>query len=206
MKTIKAIFFATIVAASGLMVTSCGDSKVYPQNEGGGKAVKQIIQKNFDPEKQVEELRIMAKDELYGDLGKIEILYWEGDKQMEHVYSASEGFSEKLFEPAETVASKSTMDISKPKKGKTVTLKEFDTEPIPENVDEAVTFIPKEFENYALYKYVFSVDNNGKVQQNFTVNATKKGEGKSRSGRMVSQNYYGFDFKVDANGKVIPVK
>ena len=188
------------------MVSSCGSGTIYPQNEGGGKAVKDIIEKKFDPEKQVEELEIKSKDELYGELGKVTIVYWEGEKQMEHVYSASEGFSEKLFEPEETFASKSKIQMAKPKKGKTVAIKSFDTEPIPARVGEAVAFIPKEFENYALQKYVFSVDDKGKIQQQFTVNTTRKGEGKTQNGRIVSQNYYGFDFKVDENGKVIALE
>ncbi|SHG43373.1 hypothetical protein [Pedobacter caeni] len=189
-----------------LMASSCGSDTVYPQNENGGKAVKSIIEKKFDPEKQVEELEIKSKDELYGELGKVTIVYWEGEKQMEQVYSASEGFSDKLFEPEETFASKSDILMSKNTKGKTAAIKTFDVEPIPSKVAEAVAFIPKEFENYALNKYVFSVDKNGKIQQQFTINTTKKGEGKTQTGRVERQNYYGFEFKVDENGKVVAVE
>lgn len=183
-----------------LMTSSCGSSDVYPQNEGGGKAVKAIIEKNFDPEKQVQELQIKSKEELYGDLGKITIVYWEGDKQMEQEYSAKDG----LKDPEETFAFKNKM-TAQLQKTKTLSLKDFDLEPIPNQIGEAVTFIPADFENYAFHEYTYAFDKDGKATQKFTINTTKKGEGKSQNGRMVSQNYYSFNFKVEG-GKVVLIE
>lgn len=179
-----------------LLASSCGTDTVYPQNEDGGKAVKQIIEKNFDPEKQVEELQIKSKDELYGELGTVTIVYWDVDKQIEHVYSSADG----LKKPEETFGSKQKMPMLK--KSKTLAIKEFDTEPIPQKVGEAAALIPSGYENFSLHEYTFSVGDDGKVQQHFTINTTKKGEGKSQNGRMVRQNYYEFAFKVDGSGKV----
>ncbi|MNG54171.1 hypothetical protein D3C87_453010 [compost metagenome] len=88
MKRIKITFLALVT--STLLITSCGNSTVYPQNEYGGKAVKQIIEKNFYPEKQVEELQIKSKEELYGELGQVKVVYWDGDKQMEDIYSPAD--------------------------------------------------------------------------------------------------------------------
>jgi len=194
MKRIKITFLALV--ASTLLITSCGNSTVYPQNEDGGKAVKQIIEKNFDPEKQVEELQIKSKEELYGELGEVKVVYWDGDKQMEDIYSPADG----VQKSKESFASEKKMPFLK--KTKTVAIKSFDVAPIPFKVGEATTLIPQEYENYSLHEYTFSVDDNGKVKQLFAVNATKKGEGKSQQGRMVSQNYYTFKFTVDENGKV----
>lgn len=184
------------MAAGMLLMASCSSNTVYPQNEDGGKAVKKLVEKNFDPEKQVQELQIKSKDELYGELGKLTIVYWDGDKQMEEVFSAADG----LTPPEETFGSREKMPNLT--KSKTIAVKDFDVEPIPYKVGEAVALIPQEYENYALEEYTFAVEDNGKVSQTFAVNATKKGEGKSQNGRMVSQNYYTFKFKIDQGGKV----
>ncbi|MFD2554159.1 hypothetical protein [Sphingobacterium tabacisoli] len=191
----------TILAALAgvFLMTSCGDGGVYPQNEGGGKAVKQLIDKHFDADKQVQELVIKAKDELYGELGTITAVYWDGDKQMEDVFSATDG----MKEPAETFGSKQKMKHLA--KTKTVAVKEFDVDPIPYKIGEAVELIPEEYENYALAEYGFTVEDNGKIKQRFTINTTKKGEGKTQTGRMVSQNYYPFSFKIDESGKVVAI-
>ncbi|WP_144062601.1 hypothetical protein [Sphingobacterium paucimobilis] len=193
----KTTIFAAV--ASVLLMTSCGDGGIYPQNEGGGKAVKQIIDKNFDGEKQVQELTIKAKDELYGELGTLTAVYWDGDKQMEDVFSSSDG----MKESAETFGSKQKMTHLP--KTKTVAIKEFDVEPIPYKVGEAAGLIPEEYENYALADYQFTVGDDGKIKQLFTINTTKKGEGKTQNGRMVSQNYYPFKFKIDDAGKVVAI-
>ncbi len=195
-QNIKKTKTTTLAAlAAVFLMTSCGDSGIYPQNEGGGKAVKQLIDKHFDGEKQVQELVIKAKEELYGELGTVTVVYWDGDKQMEEVYSSADGANG----PEETFGSKHKMNLPKTK---TVAIKEFDVEPIPYKVGEVVDLIPAEYENYALAEYTFSVDDNGKPKQRFTINTTKKGEGKTQNGRIVSQNYYPFNFKVDEAGKV----
>lgn len=43
--------------------------------------------KHFDGEKQVQALTIKSADKLYGELGEIAIVYWDGDREMEQVYS-----------------------------------------------------------------------------------------------------------------------
>ena len=196
MKKMKTTILAAL--AGVFLMTSCGEG-VYPQNEGGGKAVKQLIEKHFDADKQVQELVIKAKDELYGELGTVTVVYWDGDKQMEEVFSSSDGAKE----PQETFGSKQKMKHLA--KTKTVAVKEFDVEPIPYKVGEAAGLIPEDYENYALAEYTFSVDDNGKPKQHFTINTTKKGEGKTQIGRKVSQNYYPFSFKVDEAGKVVAI-
>lgn len=193
--------FTALSVATVLTLTSCGDHKVYPQNEGGGKAVKEIIEKNFAPEMQIEELTVQSADELYGELGEITIVYWEGDTQMEQVYSSDKG----LKTAEESFASRNNK-IHKPEKGKTLAIKEFDIESLPYKIGESAAFIPDEYENLSFRRYTFSVDNNGQPKQYFKINATKKGEGKSRNGRITTQNYYEFNFKIDENGKVIPVQ
>jgi len=197
----KKVSLLTGAVAMLFMLSSCGSGTIYPQNEGGGKAVKDLVLKNFDPEKQVQELQIKAKDELYGDLGEVTVVYWEGDKQMEQVYDANNGLSE----PKETFASKNNMKAQM-EKTKTIAIKDFNLEPIPNNVGEAVGLIPDGYENYALNEYIFSFDNNGKAKQGFKIHATKKGEGKSQNGRMVSTNYYEFKFKLDEGGKIMPIE
>lgn len=183
-----------------LMVSSCGSDPVYPQNEGGGKALKAIIEKNFDPEKQVQELQVKSKEELYGDLGEVKIVYWDGDKQMQQVYNVDNG----IKAPEETFASKKKMSFQLVKT-KTQAIKDFNFEPIPNQIGEAVSLIPAAFENYAFSDYTFSFDQNGKAKQDFVINTTKKGEAKSQSGRMTRQNYYSFSFKVEG-GKVVAIE
>ncbi|MBL1410467.1 hypothetical protein [Sphingobacterium faecale] len=197
MKKTKTTILAAL--AGVLLMTSCGDGGVYPQNEGGGKAVKQLIDKNFNGEKQVQELTIKAKEELYGELGTITVIYWDGDKQTEEVFSTADG----VKGPQETFGSKHKM--TNLPKTKTVAIKEFDVEPIPYKVGEAAGLIPEEYENYALADYEFTVGDDGKIKQRFTINTTKKGEGKTQNGRMVSQNYYPFKFKIDEGGKVVSI-
>ena len=187
--------------AMSFALASCSSDNVVIQNEGGGKAVKEIIAKNFDPEKQVQELEIKAKEELYGELGEIRVVYWEGEKQMEHVYSVEKG----LQEPKETFASERKM-THQMQKTKTIAIKEFDVEPIPQKVGEAIKLMPEAAATHNLYEYSFSFDKDGKAKQNFKINATKKGEGKTQSGRMVTTNYYEFNFELDDAGKVVIVE
>ncbi|WP_316806725.1 hypothetical protein [Pedobacter agri] len=198
MKKVNLLISAIALAAT---LSSCGSDTVIIQNEGGGKAVKEIIAKNFDPEKQVQELEIKAKEELYGELGEIKIVYWEGEKQMEHVYSVEKG----LQAPKETFASERKMNFQL-QKTKTMAVKEFDVEPIPNKVNEAILLLPKESDTHNLYEYSFSFDKDGKAKQNFKINVTKKGEGKTQTGRMVRTNYYEFNFAVDERGKVVAVE
>jgi len=198
MKKVSLLFSAIAIM---LLASSCGSDNVVVQNEGGGKAVKEIIAKNFDPEKQVQELQIKAKEELYGELGEIKIVYWEGDKQMEQIYSVKDG----LKQPEETYASKNKMTFQMTKT-KTIAIKEFDVEPIPKKVDEAILLIPDGSKYQALYEYNFSFDKKGKSKQNFQLNVTKKGEKQTQNGRMTSTNYYEFHFKLDDSGKVITVE
>jgi predicted small secreted protein len=204
MKRLTTPFFIAAVAITSLLVTSCGSNEIYTQNVEGSKALKKEIATAFDENKPIEEISITAKKELYGEFGNATITYWDGETQMNHVFTADKG----LQEPKETFASqqKKTVPSFPLTKGAVFTLKQIDIEQIPGHVGAAVALIPAGYDQFSLYRYSFSAEKNGQVKQDFQINATKTGESSKQSGRMITTNFYEFNFSVDENGKVKAVE
>lgn len=113
-----------------------------------------------------------------------------------------------LEEPKESFASKQKKEnpALPLAKSATFTLKQIDVEKIASKVGEAVALIPAGYEQFSLYSYSFTADKSGQIKQNMSINATKVGEGSQQSGRMITTNFYTFNFTVDAAGKVKAVE
>ncbi|RZL37688.1 MAG: hypothetical protein EOO96_04525 [Pedobacter sp.] len=91
--------------------------------------------------------------------------------------------------------------ILKNKQG-AVALKDLNFEEIASKVKQAETLMPVEYEDFHLYRWVYSINNDNKITANFTIEAAKKGEENEKKGRMEISNYYEMNFVMDENGAV----
>jgi len=191
----KRIVFA--LSAAVLCLAGCDSGKFVMQEPEGCKVVKEMLDKSLDGNKEVESLTLKAKEELYGEFEDATITYWVGDIQMTQRFNRSKG----LQKPDTAYEWKNNSPI-KPQKKATCLIKDFDVSQVPGKVGEAAGMISKLYKDFSLYRWTFTAAGNHKSTSTFQLNATKKGEGSTQNGKMISTKYYEFHFSVDENGRV----
>lgn len=190
----KRILFISALSAT---IISCGVGNKNVLNTVEGIAnIKSIVTENFG-NKEVYQLSLYATQELSSELGSITVNYLENGKDYSQLYSTLIP-DKSLQEPKES----STQDefFLKSKQGK-INVSDFDFDLISKKYEEASKMI-EGYENFQLYNWIYSVDNDNNITANFTIHATQIGEDAERSGRMEITNYYEFEFNVDSDGQL----
>jgi hypothetical protein len=77
---------------------------------------------------------------------------------------------------------------------------DFDFSKMPTHIEEGKKMIPKGFSYFGIQDY--DLYGSKDLPYKFTINCTKDGEKKERSGQMIVTNYYQFEFEVDGKGKI----
>lgn len=205
----KMILFLAV--ATTAMLTSCGGSTIFPQNEDNGKQVKDLVIKNFGGDKQVSAITLLSQDELYAALGSVTIQYKDGDKKYEQTYADG-----KVGEPKEEMedamakqASELIANIqnkvgvkTEAKKDYTVALESINYDQIPYQVGAAAAMLESEYEKFVLRSYTVRVVGENELQVRFVIHAQKIGEAKEMRGRKTVTSYYDFTFEVQKDGTV----
>lgn len=205
----KMILFLAV--ATTAMLTSCGGSTIFPQNEDNGKQVKDLVIKNFGGDKQVSAITLLSQDELYAALGSVTIQYKDGDKKYEQTYADG-----KVGEPKEEMENAMAQQASElianiqnkvgvkteAKKDYTVALESINYDQIPYQVGAAAAMLESEYEKFVLRSYTVRVVGENELQVRFVIHAQKIGEAKEMRGRKTVTSYYDFTFEVQKDGTV----
>ncbi|MEC4117451.1 hypothetical protein [Myroides phaeus] len=205
----KMILFLAV--ATTAMLTSCGGSTIFPQNEDNGKQVKDLVIKNFGGDKQVSAITLLSQDELYAALGSVTIQYKDGDKKYEQTYADG-----KVGEPKEEMENAMAKQASElianiqnkvgvkteAKKDYTVALESINYDQIPYQVGAAAAMLESEYEKFVLRSYTVRVVGENELQVRFVIHAQKIGEAKEMRGRKTVTSYYDFTFEVQKDGTV----
>ena len=205
----KMILFLAV--ATTAMLTSCGGSTIFPQNEDNGKQVKDLVIKNFGGDKQVSAITLLSQDELYAALGSVTIQYKDGDKKYEQTYADG-----KVGEPKEEMENAMAKQASElianiqnkvgvkteAKKDYTVALESINYDQIPYQVGAAAAMLESEYEKFVLRSYTVRVVGENELQVRFVIHAQKIGEAREMRGRKTVTSYYDFTFEVQKDGTV----
>lgn len=205
----KMILF--LVVATTTMLTSCGGSTIFPQNEDNGKQVKDLVIKNFGGDKQISTITLLSQDELYAALGSVTIQYKDGDKKYEQTYADG-----KVGEPKEEMENAMAKQASElianiqnkvgvkteAKKDYTVALESINYDQIPYQVGAAAAMLESEYEKFVLRSYTVRVVGENELQVRFVIHAQKIGEAKEMRGRKTVTSYYDFTFELQKDGTV----
>lgn len=191
----KILLFA--LAGSLLLLSSCGGSQPNMEDAAGLKKLKEKFEKEFGADTKVNQLVLNARDHMSSKFSMGDIHYMENGKLMTRKYST---YPKEIVSKAEPGLIQNEIML-KNKQG-SVAIKDLNFDQIPAKVKEAIAMIPREYEDFHLYRWSFEVDNNNKVGADFTIEGAKKGADSKRQGRMIVSNYYEFPFTMDENGKL----
>ncbi len=184
-----------IICIGVIALSSCDDKSGidYSTKEGATELQKYAVEKFGD--KEIYDLSLLGENELSSNLMSMSVKYVEDGKS----YKQSVNLGKLDDASLET-----SFAYDEAKDGK-IKLSELDFGTIPTKFQEAIKFInskTSDFENFKLYDFRLSINQDKKLEADFVINATKKGESTTMNGRFEETTYYGFDFELKADGTI----
>jgi len=199
LNTMKKVLL-TIIGAT--LLTSCGKSDpISLNNPESITKIEELVKSSFGEDKDIHSLTIDTKDHLTSEVEDIEIGYLDNGLDYRRSYNFTNEEGKELAEPTKVRDNFQTKFFLRDKQGK-IKIKDLDFKLITAKLDEAVKIIPEEYENFTLHSWEYIVTNDGGLTAEFTIEATKEGEGTSVQGRNIVTNYYEFPFKMNAKKEI----
>lgn len=186
------VLVATIIVAGFLTACSSSSGSQAMNNNEDMTSIYAEAEKAFG-DKAIYKIMMSSDDELSSNFERMTVYYAEGDKGYYQILDKDTG----LGDPSKDNG------FSK-NRNKTRSFEEFKIDNPAQKFADAVQFIEEntdEYEGFQLASWS-SYSYAKRIESDFTINATKVGEGTSREGRNIVTTYYDFDFDVKEDGSV----
>ncbi len=187
-----------LVTLSAFTACSSFESKKISNKEDLA-AFKEEIKSTF-PDKNILDISFMASENLKDDIGIVSVFYYTDGKVYQQTYTS---FNKSWGDPSKSSLFQADGDDELKKRLKSVD--DFDFSKTTDYFNQAISVVKEmtdEFEGFKLYSIEQESLADGTFEIEFTLNATKVGEGTTLEGRNRVINYYEINFKVNDKGEV----
>lgn len=189
----KKILFVAVASA---LLTSCGESFVSNKlaDQKGLDEAKTILAKEHFAGKDFFEVDLETKEALNADFEEIDVVYFDPkiNNRVSQSFSKKTGFSDP----------KPVNYVNPNSKDQTFKLEEIDFAYTLQKANQALAEIAKEateYEDFNISSIKFAKKSD-KINIEYVIDFTKKGEGTQRQGRRIVTNYYQMRAKVLEDG------